>query len=81
MTMEKFITVFNDKYNEIYDFESNAGGDYPGARMATSFYDLWSKEPDNKTLLSEVIKARGDYITSDREAAAFILALDEIGFF
>ena len=78
MTIKEFIKRMSEKYEEIYEHESETGADYPGARLATWAFDKWASDEEHRAILKEVIKERGDFISSDREAAAFMLTLEGI---
>ena len=65
------------KYDELYEGNGHAQGE----RMAVRMFDLFVKTTEGKLLLQKVVEERQDYIISDRECAAFMLALDEVGYF
>ena len=78
MSIKEFIRRMSEKYNEIYEHEAETGADYPGARLAAWAFDKWASDEDHRAILKEVIEERGDFISSDREAAAFMLTLEGI---
>lgn len=69
INIHEFMKKFNDEYAFLY----NARGVVAGAGEAAEAFD---KEilPKHPELVGEFIKYRGDFISSDREAAAFAFA-------
>ena len=78
MTIKDFVKRMSEKYDLIYDYEVETGKEYPGARIAAYAFDQWAMDEENKVQLERVAKYRGDFISSDREAAAFMFVLEEI---
>lgn len=78
MSIKEFIKRMSEKYDEIYEHEAETGADYPGARLAAWAFDKWTKDEENREIMKAVIEERGDFISSDREAAAFMLTLEGI---
>lgn len=72
-TLEKISKKMDNEYEFLYNHKDNV----PDYREAVDSFDSFSKK--NKRFIGEFIKFRGDFITSDREAAAFMLALDDLG--
>ena len=72
-TLEKISNKMNKEYEFLYEHKDNV----PNYKEAANSFDSFSKK--NKRFVGEFIKFRGDFITSDREAAAFMLALDDLG--
>ena len=73
-TAEKLLAQFNKTYKELDDKRDNL----PDFRDTVNWFDAnCSKEPV-KTILSDFIKLRLDFISSDREAAAFTYAIHEL---
>lgn len=68
------IATFLKKFNEEYDFLYNANSYVCGYKEAVSAFDDFLIE--NSEFVKDFIKYRGDLISSDREAAAFMFALD-----
>ena len=66
----KFLVVFNKEYNFLYDNDDNVAG-YEEA--VNSFDEFVTTHGD---FVGEFVKFRGDLVSSDREAAAFMFALD-----
>ncbi len=70
----KLIKQFNQEYENLYNSQDKK----TGYREAVNWFDAnCSKEPV-KTILSDFIKLRMDFISSDREAAAFTYAIHEL---
>lgn len=69
MNIKEFAKQFNKEYNFLYDNYDNVAG-YDEA--VTAFDEF---APNHKEFVSEFVKYRGDFISSDREAAAFMFAL------
>lgn len=70
------IHEFLEKFNIEYDFLYENGDHVAGFREAVDAFDTFCK--DNSKFVSEFVKFRGDFISSDREAAAFMFALDTL---
>ena len=66
----KFLEVFNKEYNFLYGNDDNVAG----YREAVDSFDEFVKTHGD--FVGEFVKFRGDFISSDREAAAFMFALD-----
>lgn len=65
--LEKFGTIYTALYNRTYTG--------PTAGLVEKFDSLLKTDPDFKALVCDFVKAREDFISSDREAAAFMLAI------
>lgn len=66
-----FVKAFNASYDFLYSLP-HGGSDFPGYHEAVAAFDAFSLY--HKPLLKAFITERGDAITSDREAAAFMYA-------
>lgn len=64
--------AFWDKFNNAISRTYDADIDVQG--LAQRFDKSYSDDPSFKKGVDDFVKQRGDYITSDREAAAFMLA-------
>lgn len=64
---------FEKEYEFLYDHNDNVAG----VREATDAFDEFLKT--HKDFVSEFVRFRGDFISSDREAAAFMFALENMG--
>ena len=75
--MKKFYTEllksFKKNYNELYEHKSARAREYMAAVDA---FDMLLKISPN--FINGFARWRGDAISSDREAAAFMFALDEV---
>ena len=78
--MERFLKEYGKQYRALYDAEENpatAKGADNKRREYCAWFDGYSQT--RPAILAEYIRLEGDYISSDREAAAFMLALEAIG--
>lgn len=71
MNANDFLNEFNKNYDAIYD----GLVDYDTVDAAVSFGDEFIKT--HKDFVSEFVKFRGDFLSSDREVAAFALTIAE----
>ncbi len=71
LNISEFTKKFNDIYNWLYQF-----GNDDEIRSGAKAFDEFL--PNNKNLVNEFNKHRHDIIMSDREAAAFMFALEEL---
>jgi len=72
INIQKFSKQFEKEYSFLYDNSNNVAG-YDEAVTA---FDRFIKT--NGDFVGEFVKYRGDLITSDREAAAFMFALETL---
>ena len=70
ISMEKFCEQFQKEYNFLYDCQ----GYVAGYDEAVSAFDRF--QADHADFVREFAQYRGDVVSSDREAAAFMFALD-----
>lgn len=70
ISMEKFCEQFQKEYNFLYDCR----GYVSGYDEAVSAFDRF--QADHADFVREFAQYRGDVVSSDREAAAFMFALD-----
>ena len=74
INIKDFLNKFNYNYDFLYD--SNAQGNVvAGQREATMAFDNFVKY--HREFVSEFVRYRGDFISSDREAAAFMFTIDD----
>ena len=73
INIKTFEKQFQDEYNFLYENDNNVAG----YKEAVEAFDEFLKE--NKKFVCEFVKYRGDLISSDREAAAFMFALSSWG--
>ena len=71
INIKAFEKQFQKEYNFLYENDDNVAG----YKEAVEAFDEFLKE--NKNFVCEFVKYRGDFISSDREAAAFMFALSE----
>lgn len=71
--IHEFLKQFEKEYDFLYDNNDNVAG----AREAADAFDEFLKV--HKDFVGEFVRFRGDFISSDREAAAFMFALDSMG--
>ena len=69
INIKAFDEQFQKGYNFLYENDNNVAG----YREAVTAFDEFLKE--NKNFVCEFVQYRGDFISSDREAAAFMFAL------
>lgn len=69
--IQAFLKQFNKEYNFLYNSDSYVAG-YDEAVTA---FDEFLATPNGNRLVREFVKYRQDFISSDREAAAFMFAL------
>lgn len=70
--MKELYKKFLEEYAFLYDAEGYVAGENEAAE---AFDDFLEHHAD---FVTEFCKYRGDYITSDREAAAFMFALESL---
>ena len=74
INIHKFLEQFNKEYNFLYENDFVAGKE-----QAVAEFDRLIKNENFANFVGEFAKFRGDFISSDREAAAFMFALSELG--
>lgn len=77
MNMQININAFEERFNKEYDFLYDNGDAVAGYNEAVEAFDEFASA--NPNFIREFIKFRGDYISSDREAAAFMFAMESFG--
>lgn len=70
----EFLKQFNKEYDFLYENDNVAGCD-----EAVAEFDRLLKCEGFAKFVGEFVKFRNDIISSDREAAAFMFALAELG--
>lgn len=73
INIKDFAVKFLDNYNFLYENKDNVAG----FDEAISFFDNFLKT--HAEFVAEFARYRGDYISSDREAAAFSFTLEDFG--
>lgn len=71
LNIHEFLKQFEKEYEFLYDHN------VAGAREAADAFDEFLKV--HKDFVGEFVRFRGDFISSDREAAAFMFALESMG--
>lgn len=70
--------LFSKEFNANYEYLYNSDNDIPQYYELMDMFDMLSGKNEMFTkLVTEFIKYRQDYITSDREAVAFMITLLE----
>ena len=69
INIKAFAEQFQKEYNFLYENNNNVAG----YREAVAAFDEFLS--NNKNFVCEFIKYRGDFMSSDRETAAFMFAL------
>ena len=72
INIQDFLEKFNDEYKFLYD----SNGTVYGEKEAVKAFDDFVKQHGD--FVREFVAFRGDFISSDREAAAFMFALDSM---
>lgn len=74
ISIDRFLEQFNKEYAFLYDnLDRVAGYD-----EAVNAFDAFIKDERHAAFVGEFAKYRQDMVTSDREAAAFMFALDAL---
>lgn len=72
--IERFKQRFDEEYDFLYDHRDNVAG----YSEAVDSFDEFLKNEANARFVREFAAYRGDVVSSDREAAAFMFALDAL---
>ena len=72
--IDRFLEQFNKEYAFLYDNRDRVAG----YDEAVNAFDMFILDEQHAAFVGEFSKYRGDMITSDREAAAFMFALDAL---
>ena len=70
--MQDFIRQYRKEYNRLY----NSKAPIAGYHDAVDRFDVFLKQ--HPKFVGEFVKGRGDFVSSDREAAAFMFTLDSV---
>ena len=70
--IEKFLEKFNKEYKFLYDNHDNVAGYHEALHEGDKFIEQHTE------FVGEFVKYRGDFISSDREVAAFMFALNDM---
>lgn len=74
INIHEFARRFQNNYNFLYDSRDYVAGYHE----AVTAFDEFIKSDNNAAFVREFNDYRIDFISSDREAAAFMFALDEM---
>ena len=74
ISIDRFKQRFDEEYAFLYDHRDNVAG----YDEAVDCFDEFLKNEANVSFVREFAAYRGDVVSSDREAAAFMFALDEL---
>ena len=72
INIEKFLKQFTKSYNFLYNNYNNVAGYDEALKAGDNFI---KKNPE---FITEFVRYRGDFISSDREVVAFMFALDSM---
>lgn len=72
--IEKFLEKFKKEYNFLYEHDNVAGYD----EAVNAFDDTMKNNESFSRFVGDFVKYRGDFISSDREAAAFMFTLESM---
>lgn len=72
INMQQFLEKFSQEYEFLYDNDDHVAG----YNEAVSAFDEFAAK--HKEFISKFVGYRGDFISSDREAAAFMFALETL---
>lgn len=72
INIKEFLEKFNKEYDYLYESDAYIAGYNEAVQAFDEFLST------HKEFVSEFINYRGDFISSDREAAAFMFALDTL---
>lgn len=74
ISIDRFLEQFNKEYAFLYDTRDRVAG----YDEAVNAFDVFIQDAQHAAFVGEFAKYRQDMITSDREAAAFMFALDAL---
>ena len=72
ISVERFLEQFTKEYAFLYENNDRVAGMAEAVKAFDSFVE------NNRDFVGEFVNYRGDFIASDREAAAFMFALDNV---
>ena len=72
INIENFLNKFNEEYEFLYDNNDNVAGYKEALQAGDKFI------AEHSDFVGEFVKYRGDFISSDREVAAFMFALESM---
>lgn len=74
MDIAEFLEKFNKNYDFLYDHNDNVAGYYEALEYGEK---IINEQPE---FVREFVKYRGDFLSSDREVAAFGFTLSDFGY-
>lgn len=74
INIDNFLKLFRTNYTFLYEHKNAVAG----YREAVEAFDEFVKEEKNKQFVCDFVTYRGDFISSDREAAAFMFTLCDL---
>lgn len=74
INIDRFLKQFNKEYNFLYDNNDNV----VGYDDALKYWDKFITKENNKNFVSDFVKYRGDFISSDREVVAFMFTMENM---
>lgn len=72
------LDTFQQQFNREYETLYNARDNVAGYHEAVKAFDEYAASADGAAFIGAFVKHRGDFISSDREAAAFMFALEAL---
>lgn len=75
INIQEFLKQFNKEYSFLYEHGENVAG----YSEAVAEFDECLQNENFKKFVGEFVNFRKDFISSDREAAAFMFALATLG--
>lgn len=70
------IHEFSNQFNKEYDFLYENDDRVAGYEEAVDAFDMFISKPDGQKFVGEFVNYREDFISSDREVASFMFALE-----
>ena len=77
VSIDAFLEQFNKEYAFLYENRDRVAG----YREAVDAFDEFIKDERHAVFVGEFANYRGDFVSSDREAAAFMFAMEAVGAF
>lgn len=74
ISIDRFLEQFNKEYAFLYDNRDRVAG----YEEAVNAFDMFILDAQHAAFVGEFANYRNDMVTSDREAAAFMFALDAL---
>ena len=72
------LDTFQQQFNREYETLYNARDNVAGYQEAVKAFDEYAASADGDAFIGAFVKHRGDFISSDREAAAFMFAISRL---